>query len=185
MTFASLCSQTSPYVTSPVTPIQLQLRKAPFCPPVHAGPWPLALCVPCSCRLCFGLQFASLSLPDPVSPHSLLACSPTPLGPRATALQLSVVLARGLSCKGLRLLRQGLVASPTCPFSAPARHWSPLLAVAEKLNKAGYFGRGTAAGWGRRPAHWRDRGNRRQAVGLRAGGCSLAGSCQLCQHESC
>lgn len=153
---------------------------------MQAGPWPLALCVPCSCRLSFGLQLASLSLPDPVSP---ILCYPVPLlpVPRATALQLSVVACTGTlwSCRGLRLLRQGLVASPTCPFSGSARHWSPLLAVTEKLNKAGYFGRGTAAGWGRRPAHWRDRGNRRQAVGHRAGGCSLAGSCQLCQHESC
>jgi hypothetical protein len=30
------------------------------------------------------------------------------------------------------------------------RHWSPPLAVTNKLNKAGYFGRVAAAGWGGR-----------------------------------
>ena len=77
---------------------------------------------------------------------------PTPHAP-APAPACTLFLGHtGSFLKRLRQPRQGLSASPTCPFSASSRHLSPPLAVTSKLNKTGYFGRGAAAGWGRRVA---------------------------------
>lgn len=86
-----------------------------------------------------GCMFPVSSYPGPCLAHS-------------PALPLLSPAHTGLSCRSFHKLRQGLVASPICPFSASTRHWSPPLAVTDKLNKAGYFGRGAAAGWGRRMA---------------------------------
>lgn len=118
---------------------------------------PLGLCAhPCrSSPASLACMLPASSYPIPASLHSALT-SPLPYIPACPCPRPACTLFLGHPgsfVKGLRQLRQGLSASPTCPFSASSRHWSPPFAVTSKLNKTGYFGRGAAAaGWGRKVA---------------------------------
>lgn len=60
--------------------------------------------------------------------------------------------------KGLSQLRQGLSASPTCPFSASSRHWSPPLSCRQQAELDWVFWKGSCSWLGEEGDMERSRG---------------------------